>query len=233
MTTLKKIFKITFVLAFLIAFANIASAVPEDGLYYSNKMVKNGTFTWIVTQNENTNEDVDVYSVLDVGSNFSVQLKDDLYPGPISEEELNSVYASIEVDGEKYTGSGFPLFWHIEKVEDGNITSIRDEFEEETDLFNVSSAGINFLVNFTIFNIFEVDGTNYTLFVELEINPLEGLTTRYYDKLLNGDQVENVYEMVYTGYLVSAPIDTVWVITGLISISAIVWFVKKKSKQNH
>ena len=230
MITLKKILKVTFVLAFLIAFANLTTAAPEDGLYYSDKMVKNGTFTWIVTQNENTNEAVDVYSVLNVGSNFTVQLKDDLYPGPITEEELNSVYATIEIDGEKYTGSGFPLFWHIEKVEDGNITSIRDEFEVETDLFNVSSAGINFLVNFTIFNIFEVDNTNYTLFVELEIDPLEGLTTRYYDELLNGTQVENTFEMEFTGYIVSAPIDTVWIITGLVSISAIVWFVKKKRR---
>ncbi|MCK4972737.1 MAG: hypothetical protein KAS52_05410 [Candidatus Heimdallarchaeota archaeon] len=227
---MKKILKVTFVLAFLIAFANLTTAAPEDGLYYSDKMVKNGTFTWIVTQNENTNEAVDVYSVLNVGSNFTVQLKDDLYPGPITEEELNSVYATIEIDGEKYTGSGFPLFWHIEKVEDGNITSIRDEFEVETDLFNVSSAGINFLVNFTIFNIFEVDNTNYTLFVELEIDPLEGLTTRYYDELLNGTQVENTFEMEFTGYIVSAPIDTVWIITGLVSISAIVWFVKKKRR---
>ncbi|MCK4896770.1 MAG: hypothetical protein KAS47_08175, partial [Candidatus Heimdallarchaeota archaeon] len=206
---MKKILKVTFVLAFLIAFANLTTAAPEDGLYYSDKMVKNGTFTWIVTQNENTNEAVDVYSVLNVGSNFTVQLKDDLYPGPITEEELNSVYATIEIDGEKYTGSGFPLFWHIEKVEDGNITSIRDEFEVETDLFNVSSAGINFLVNFTIFNIFEVDNTNYTLFVELEIDPLEGLITRYYDELLNGTQVEITFEMEFTGYILSAPIDTV------------------------
>ena len=230
MITLKKILKVTFVLAFLIAFANLTTAAPEDGLYYSDKMVKNGTFTWIVTQNENTNEAVDVYSVLNVGSNFTVQLKDDLYPGPITEEELNSVYATIEIDGEKYTGSGFPLFWHIEKVEDGNITSIRDEFEVETDLFNVSSAGINFLVNFTIFNIFEVDNTNYTLFVELEIDPLEGLITRYYDELLNGTQVEITFEMEFTGYILSAPIDTVWIITGLVSISAIVWFVKKKRR---
>ena len=230
MTTLKKILKVTFVLVFLIAFASLTTAVPEDGLYYSNKMVKNGTFTWLVTQNDNTNEAVDVYSVLDVGSNFTVQLKDDLYPGPISEEELNSVYASIEVDGEKYTGSGFPLFWHIEKVEEGNITTIREEFEVETELFNVSSTGTNFLVNFTIYDIFEVGNTNYTLFVELEIDPLEGLTVRYYDKLLNGTQVENIFEMEFTGYIVSAPVDTVWVITGLVSISAIVWFVKKKHK---
>jgi LPXTG-motif cell wall-anchored protein len=34
--------------------------------------------------------------------------------------------------------------------------------------------------------------------------------------------------MEYTDYIVSAPIDTVWVIAGLVSISAIVWFVKKK-----
>jgi len=230
-TTLKKIFKVTFVLAFLIAFANLTTAAPEDGLYYSDKMVKNGTFTWLVNQNVNTNEAVDVYSVIEVGSNFSVQLKDDLYPGPITEEELNSVYATIEVDGEKYTGSGFPLFWHIEKVEDGNITTIREEFESETELFNVSSSGVNFVVNFTIFDIFEVGSTNYTLFVELEIDPLEGLTTRYYDRLLNGTQVENIFEMEFTGYIVSAPIDTVWVITGLVSISTIVWFVKKKRKQ--
>ncbi len=230
MTTLKKILKVTFVLVFIIAFANLATAVPEDGLYYSDKMVKNGTFTWIVTQNENTNEAVDVYSVLDVDSNFTVQLKDDLYPGPISEEELNSVYATIEVDGEKYTGSGFPLFWHIEKVNNGDITTIREEFEAETELFNVSSAvtGVNFVVNFTIIDIFEVDNTNYTLFVELEIDPLVGLTTRYYDELLNGTQVENIFEMEYTDYIVSVPIDTVWVITGLVSISAIVWFVKRK-----
>jgi len=229
-TTLKKILKATFVLVFIFAFANLSTAVPEDGLYYSDKMVKNGTFTWIVTQNENTNEAVDVYSVLDVASNFTVQLKDDLYPGPISEEELKSVYATIKVDGEKYTGSGFPLFWHIEKVEDGTITTIREEFEAETELFNVSSAvtGANFVVNFTISDIFEVGSTNYTLFVELEIDPLVGLTTRYYDELLNGTQVENIFEMEYIDYTVSAPIDTFWVITGLVSISAIVWFVKRK-----
>ncbi len=230
MTTLKKILKITFVVAFLICFANLTTAVPEDGLYYSDKMVKNGSFTWIVTNNTNTNEAVDVYSVLDVGSNFTVQLKDSLYPGPITEDELNSVYASIEVDGEKYTGSGFPLFWHIMKVENGINTTIREEFEAETELFNVSSAGANFLVNFTINDIFEVDNTNYTLFVELEIDPLEGLTVSYYDELLNGTVVDNIFEMVYVDYIVSAPINTAWAITGLVSIAAIVWFVKKKRK---
>ncbi len=230
MTTLKKILKITFVVAFLISFANLTTAVPEDGLYYSDKMVKNGTFTWLVTQNINDNEAVNVYDVLQVDSNLTVQLKDDLYPGPITEDELNSVYASIEVDGEKYTGSGFPLFWHIMKVESGVNTTIQEEFESETDLFNVSDAGVNFLVNFTIFDIFEVGNTNYTLFVELEINPLEGLTTRYYDELLNGTVVENIFEMEYQDYIVSAPINTLWAATGLVSIAAIVWFVKKKRK---
>ena len=135
--TLKKMLKITFVLLFLVALVNTTTAAQEDGLYYSDKMVKNGTFTWTVTQNDNTNEAVDVYSILDVGSNFTVQLKDDLYPGPITEDELNSIYATIEVDGEKYTGSGFPLFWHIIKSEEGVNTTIREEFESETELTGV------------------------------------------------------------------------------------------------
>ena len=228
--TLKKMLKITFVLLFLVALVNTTTAAQEDGLYYSDKMVKNGTFTWTVIQNNNTNEAVDVYSILDVGSNFTVQLKDDLYPGPITEDELNSIYATIEVDGEKYTGSGFPLFWHIIKSEEGVNTTIREEFEAETELFNVSDAGSNFLVNFTVSDIFTVGSTNYTLFVELEIDPLDGLTKRYYDELMNGTVIENTYEMVYADYVVSAPADTLWIITGLVTVSAIVWFIKRKRK---
>lgn len=228
--TLKNMLKVTFVLLFLVALVNTSTAAPDDGLYYSDKMVKNGTFTWSVIQNVNTNEAVDVYGILDVGSNFTVQLKDDLYPGPISEDELNSVYATIEVDGEKYTGSGFPLFWHVEKVEDGTVSTIREEFESETELFNVSDAGSNFLVNFTVFDVFTVGSTNYTLFVELEIDPLDGLTKRYYDRLINGTQVENIFEMEFIDFIVSAPADTLWIITGLVAVSTIVWFVKRKRK---
>ncbi|MBY9001146.1 MAG: hypothetical protein KGD64_09545 [Candidatus Heimdallarchaeota archaeon] len=227
---MKNMLKVTFVLLFLVALVNTSTAALDDGYYYSDKMVKNGTFTWSVIQNVNTNEAVDVYGILDVGSNFTVQLKDDLYPGPISEDELNSVYATIEVDGEKYTGSGFPLFWHVEKVENGTVSTIREEFESETELFNVSDAGSNFLVNFTVFDVFTVGSTNYTLFVELEIDPLNGLTKRYYDRLINGTQVENIFEMEFIDFIVRAPADTLWIITGLVAVSTIVWFVKRKRK---
>ena len=229
-TIVKKIFKITAIILLLTFFVSSIHAADEDGFYYSEKMVKNGTFTWEVTQNENNNELVDVYSVLNVGANFTVRLRDSLYPGPISEEELESVYASIEVDGEKYTGSGFPLFWHVEKIENDTITTIREDFEAEPELFNVTDSGSNFLVNFTIPDVFMVEQTNYTLFVELEIDPTDGLTVRYFDTLFNGTIAENIFEMEFVDYTVTAPLNFIWVAGGLVSLSVIVWLVKKRKK---
>ena len=222
--------KVAFTFIFIAAmmYTSVSAQTLEDGLYYSSKMVKNGTFTWTITENINEIDDVDVYSDLQLGANFTVRLRDNLYPGPITEEELNSVYATIEVDGEKYTGSGFPLFWHVEKVEDGNATTIREEFEAETDLFNVTDAGTNFYVNFTVPDVFEVEGTNYTLFVEMVINPTDGLTVRYYDELYNVTTEKNTFEMVYIDYVVSAPMNTLWGILGIVSVACLVWFVKKK-----
>jgi len=221
---LKKAIKLSLVVILMLAFATrFASAQNVDGLYYSDLMVKDGTFTWNVTQS------IDFYENIPVGVNFTVTLKDDLYPGPIQEADLEKVYASVKVDGDKYTGEGFPLFWHLYKLSDSGATNttIRQEFEAEADLFNVTSGvGFQFNVNFTI-----VDSGNL-LFVDMDINSTTGLTDRYYEFFYNnGTDSNSTIELSYLGYTTESPFQVWWAVTGVFTIGALVVIRKRKQKK--
>ena len=211
----------------MFAFAtSFASAQEVDGLYYSDLMVKDGTFTWNVTQSDQ------FYETIDVGVNFTVTLKDDLYPGPISEEDLEKVYASVKVDGDKYTGEGFPLFWHLYKIsnEGADNVTIREEFEAETDLFNVTDGGSTemFNVNFTI------EETGNVLYVDMDINSTIGITTRYYEYFYNnGTNTTSIIELsyLYGAYTLDAPFNGLWALAGVFTIGALVVIRKRKQKK--
>jgi len=218
---LKRVLKIG-VIALLVAamFSIPTIAQNEDGLYYSDMMIKNGTFTWYVNQSVNYYEDIPA------GSNFTVQLKDSLYPGPLTEEELQKVYASIKIDGDKYTGEGFPLFWHTHFIEDGNTTTIKEDFVSKPELFNVTDDSSDvFGVNFTLFD------DPYTLFIELNIDSTTGLTVRYFEHFDDGADLEAFLELIYTGYVVEASIQFLWALVGLVSISSLVIIVKKRRRE--
>lgn len=214
--------KLSLVLVILSAFAmNFATAQSVDGLYYSSLMVKDGTFTWNVTQS------IEYYEDIPVNVNFTVTLKDNLYPGPLSEAELEKVYASVKVDGNKYTGEGFPLFWHLYKLSDNGATNttIREEFEAQPSLFNVTDAPAGrFLVNFTV-----VDDP-YLLYVELEIDPLDGLTKRYYENFYNNADINSTIELSYLGYTTATPFQLLWALAGVVTIGALVVIRKKRMK---
>ncbi len=217
---LNKTLKLSLVIIMISAFAtSFATAQEFDGLYYSDLMVKDGTFTWNVTQS------VEYYEDIPINVNFSVTLKDDLYPGPLSEEDLEKVYASVKVDGNKYTGEGFPLFWHLYKVEGVVNTTIREEFEAETTLFNVTDGPVGlFYVNFTITDDI------YTLFVEMEIDPLDGLTKRYYEHFYDNDTQDSTIELSYLGYTTESPAQVWWAFAGVFTIGALVIIRKKRMK---
>ena len=223
---LKKAIKLSLVIILMFAFAtSFAQAQDVDGLYYSPLMVKDSAFHWNVTVSEN------FYEEISAGVNFTVILKDDLYPGPISEADLEKVYASVKVDGDKYTGEGFPLFWHLYKLEaDGATnTTIREEFEAETTLFTVNDGvGDNFIVNFTI-----VDDP-YTLDVELDINPATGLTETYYEHFTDnstGEMTNSTIELSYLGHTVESPLQALWALAGVFSIGALVVIRKRRNKK--
>ncbi|MCG3259851.1 MAG: hypothetical protein H7644_08895 [Candidatus Heimdallarchaeota archaeon] len=220
---MKKVLKLSLVVLMISAFlANTISAQTGEGLYYSDKMVKNGTFTWNVTKS------VDYYEDIPVGANFTVKLKDDLYPGPLSEEELEKVYASVKVDGDKYTGEGFPLFWHTHRINATDTVYIRDEFEDNPTLFNVTDGtGTWFYVNFT------VEDAPYSLYVEFEIDPLDGVTKKYYEHFVSvevGNEIDSEIELTYLGYIWETPLQFGWVFFGLLSIGALVIIRKKRTK---
>jgi len=220
---MKKVLKLSLVVLMLSAFmASTISAQDGDELYYSEQMIKNGTFTWNVTKS------VDYYEDIPVGANFTVKLKDDLYPGPLSEEELQKVYASVKVDGNKYTGEGFPLFWHIERKNDTHTILIRDEFEDNPTLFNVTDGtGSLFYVNFT------VEEGDYILFVEFEIDPDDGVTKRYYEHFVSvevGNEADSEIELEFLGYIVESPLQFSWIFLGLLSIGALVLIRKRRTK---
>ena len=217
--SLKKILKLSLVILIISAFTlSISSTAQQaDGLYYSNKLVKNMVFTWNVTISE------DYYEEIPEGANFTVQLKDDLYPGPLSEEDLEKVYASVKVDGNKYTGEGFPLFWHVNRTETGNTTTIREEFEGEPTLFQVVNGLIGFVVNFT------VTDDPYELYVEMEIDPTDGITKRYYESFNDTDaNVTSELELIFLGNILGSPISTMWSLLGIFSIAALVLIVRRK-----
>ncbi len=191
----KKLFLILIFLVFIVPQSN--SNAQTDGLYYSSKMVENATFVWNVTISQEYYEDIPE------GVNFTVTLKDDLYPGPLSEEDLGHVYASVKVDGNKYTGEGFPIFWHLYEIEGVVNTTIREVFEAETTLFNVTDGPLGrFYVNFTITD------NIYTLFVELEIDPLDGLTKRYYEHFYDNDLTDSMIELNFIDYYIEIPLTT-------------------------
>jgi len=185
------------IISFCLILSSTLTYADTDGLYYSSKMVKNATFVWNVTISQNYFEEIPE------GANFSVTLKDDLYPGPMSEEDLSSVYAEIAVDGSKYTGEGFPLFWHLYEIDSGVNTSIRERFEEESTLFNVTDGSMGrFNVNFTILE------SQYTLFVEMEIDPSDGLTKRYYEHFTDNSEIDSTIELNFIDYYIEIPIET-------------------------
>ena len=215
---LKRVLKIG-VIALLVAalFSIPTIAQNENELYYSDMMIKNGTFTWYVNQSLNYYEDIPA------GSNFTVKLKDSLYPGPLTEEELQKVYASIKIDGDKYTGEGFPLFWQTHFMDENDTTvTIKEDFESKPELFNTSDISADvFRVNFTLFD------DPYTLYIELNIDSTTGLTIRYYEHFDDGADLEAILELVYTGYAVEASIQFLWTLVGLISISSLIILVRK------
>ncbi|MCE7747840.1 MAG: hypothetical protein GPJ51_05545, partial [Candidatus Heimdallarchaeota archaeon] len=137
-------------------------------------------------------------------------------------------YASVKVDGNKYTGEGFPLFWHLYKVEDEGATNvtIREEFEAETTLFNVTNGPLGYFnVNFTIVE------NQYTLFVEMDIDPTDGLTKRYYEHFNDNDTIDSVIELVYLGYTTESPMQALWAIAGVFTIGALVVIRKRRRRQ--
>jgi hypothetical protein len=214
---MKKILQISIIIAIIFAFIGTPSIAQEVQYYYSDKMIKNGTFTWLV------NQSVDFYEPNVVeGANFTVKLKDSLYPGPLTEEELNRIYASIEIDGKKYTGEGFPLFWHVRKINGSTETTIRDDFESLPDKFNVTDAGSNFYVNFT------VTAEQDSVFVEMEIDPTDGITKRYYLYFTDNTNSTSILELVFLSYLVEAPINFLWAILGLFVPTTAIIIRKRK-----
>lgn len=220
METLKKITQLSILgLLLLVMFTTPSFAQSEAQYYYHEKMVKNGTFIWNVTHSYEYYEDIPE------GAQFSVKLRDSLYPGPLTEGELTSIYATIKVDGDKYTGNGFPLFWHIRKVNGTVETSIQEDFESEPTLFNVSDVtGSIFNVNFTI-----VDD-QYSLFVDMDIDGTEGLTIRYFENLTDGVDLESSIELTYESYAVEAPLNFVWAFLGLFTTAIVLVIVKRKKK---
>ncbi|MEE9409964.1 MAG: hypothetical protein V3V41_03465 [Candidatus Heimdallarchaeota archaeon] len=194
-------------------------AQTEDGLYYSDLMVKDGTFTWLVNQSLN------YYEEIPEGANFTVKLKDSLYPGPLTEADLEKVYASIKVDDDKYTGEGFPLFFHTHKIENETTITIREDFDSEPELFNVTDvSGSIFRVNFSIFD------DPYNLYIELDIDSSDGITKRYFEHFDDGADLEAVIELIYTGYSVEASVQFLWSIVGLVSITSLIVILRKRRR---
>jgi len=217
---MKRILPLSIITTILIACIGAPAIAQDIQYYYSDKMVKNGTFTWLV------NQSVDFYEegVIE-GANFTVKLKDSLYPGPLTEEDLNKIYASIEIDGKKYTGEGFPLFWHIRKINNSVETTIREDFESRPDLFNVTDLDPNFYVNFT------VSEDQYSFFIEMEIDPNDGITKRYYEIFSDNASLVSIVELVFIDYIVKAPFDFLWAVLGLFVPATIFMIIRKKKKK--
>ena len=232
---MKKAIQLSLVAILLMAFmTSFASAQTGDGLYYSNLMQKDHSFAWNVTQSEEFYEDIPI------GVNFTVTLKDDLYPGPLTSADLEKVYASVKVDGDKYTGEGFPLFWHLYEITDYvnetsyTNTTIREEFEAETTLFSVND-GLSpelFIVNFTI------SEEPYQLDVNMTINGNTGLTEIYYEffQEFNPDNLTEIVsnstiELTYLGHTIESPYPALWALAGVFTIGALVVIRKRKQKK--
>lgn len=217
---MKKILQISIIAAVIFALIGTPAIAQDVQYYYSDKMVKNGTFTWLV------NQSVDFYETdLVEGANFTVKLKDSLYPGPLTEEDLNKIYASIKVDNKKYTGEGFPLFWHTRKINNSVETTIREDFESRPDLFNVTDSDPNFYVNFTVAE------DPYSFFIEMEIDPADGITKRYSEFFYENNSLISIIELVYLSYIVEAPYDFFWTILGLFAPATIFIVIRKRKRK--
>ena len=103
--------------------ATTITAQEADELYYSDKMIKNGTFTWNVTAS------IDYYEDIPEGANFTVKLKDDLYPGPLSEEELQKV-SKIWQNKLSETVNNLPENW-LDKIFFDEKPQHEENLEEE------------------------------------------------------------------------------------------------------
>ncbi len=216
---MKKFLQISIIAVIIFAFIGTPSIAQDVQYYYSDKMVKNGTFTWLINQSDNFYE-TDVVE----GANFTVKLKDSLYPGPLTDEDLNKIYASINIDGKKYTGEGFPLFWHIRKINGSTETTIREDFEDKPELFNVTDAASNFYVNFTITQ------DQYSFFIEMEVDPADGITKRYYENFTDNANLTSILELVFVSYVVEAPFDFLWAILGLFIPTTIFVIIRKRKR---
>ncbi len=194
-------------------------AQDEVSFYYSEKFVKNSVFTW------NVNQSINYYEALPKNANFTVKLEDALYPGPMTPSDLNNVYITIDVDGEKYSGVGFPLFWHIRKINGSVETALREDFENSPEIYNVSTAaGTLFKTEFTIYHV------NYTLSIEMDIDSADGLTKRYYEHFSDNVDLESVIELVFTTYTVEASLQFMWVVLGFFIITSALVIKRRRKK---
>ena len=176
---MKKKFLLVLITIFLILSSQQIYA-EEDGLYFSSEMIKDATFTWEVVQS------IDFYENIPQGALFTVTLEDDLYPGPLSEVEYEQTSTIMKVDGEEYTGEGFPLIWYLYTIELGMKTTIRESFESYPSSYNVTDGSIG------SFNVdFEIREAPYNLYVEMEIGLSSGLTTRYYEHFFSDNSLDD------------------------------------------
>lgn len=211
---------IVFVLLISSFFVNPIKAQNDVTYYYSEKFVKNAVFTWNVEQSINYFED------LPKNSNFTVKLKDPLYPGPMTEADLSKIYITIDVDGEKYTGNGFPLFWHIRKLNNSVETTIKEEFENNPEVFNVSSLSESlFRAGFTIYHV------NYTLTIEMDIDSVDGITNRYYEHFTDNVDLEYTFELVFIDYAVEASFQFIGVLIGFSTLTLVLVILRRRKKK--
>ncbi|NPD90065.1 MAG: hypothetical protein HGN29_15230 [Asgard group archaeon] len=217
---MKKLVKFSIFILLLSSLLIIPTKAQDDvSYYYSEKFVKNSVFTW------NVNQSFNYYEALPINANFSVKLKDALYPGPMTPSDLNSVYIAIDVDGEKYSGEGFPLFWHIRKINGSVETTIKEEFENSPEVFNVST------ISSTLFRTeFIIYHENYTLSIEMEIDASDGLTKRYYEHFSDNVNLESIIELVFTNYAVEASYQFIWVVFGFFFMTSTLVIIRRRKK---
>ena len=217
---MKKIMQSIIFLILIVSLLAIPAKSQSDvEYYYSEKFVKNSVFTWRV------NQSVNYFEQLPENANFTVKLKDPLYPGPMTIADLNKVYISINVDGEQYSGEGFPLFWHIREINGSVETTIREEFENSPDVFNVSTiTSTVFRAEFTILH------ENYTLSVEMDIDSEDGITRRYYEHFNDNVDLESIIELVFINYAVEASFPIIGSIFGFFIVATSIFFLKRRKK---
>lgn len=217
---MKKITRPIFFLILIVSLLAVPAKSQDDvEYYYSEKFVKNSVFTWRV------NTSVNYFEQLPENANFTVKLKDPLYPGPMTIADLNKVYISINVDGEQYSGEGFPLFWHIREINGSVETTIREEFENAPDVFNVSTITSSvFRAEFTILH------ENYTLSVEMDIDSEDGITKRYYEHFNDNVDLESIIELIFINYAIEASYPIIGSIISIL-IVAISFIVFKRWKK--